>query len=195
MSFRKTAAVRNAGLDAEETLIGSAPKLRSYAEAQTASLADAEPATLLCEMVLPANWMADAAGGVKGLSGSWSGVVLPAALRGTLARSWRIYSSDGTTVRYDGSIGYVHGGAWALSTAYSVGDRRTNDAGKVYQCITAGTSASSGGPTGTGTDITDGGVHWTYIGASGDMSVDNPVLASGQTFSVSAFDMTAGNAG
>lgn len=32
----------------------------------------------------------------------------------------------------------------------------------VYRCITAGTTASSGGPTGTGADITDGTVHWAW---------------------------------
>jgi uncharacterized phage protein gp47/JayE len=41
----------------------------------------------------------------------------------------------------------------------------TNDGGRVYVCITSGTSAGSGGPTGTGTDITDGTVHWRYLGA------------------------------
>lgn len=53
---------------------------------------------------------------------------------------------------------------WVKSTAYAVGDVVSNDTGKVYRCITAGTSASSGGPTGTTTDITDGTVHWCYYG-------------------------------
>ena len=55
--------------------------------------------------------------------------------------------------------------AWAASTAYVVGDRRTNDSGKVYECITAGTSAGSGGPTGTTSDITDNTAHWKYLWA------------------------------
>jgi parallel beta-helix repeat protein len=54
--------------------------------------------------------------------------------------------------------------AWAASTAYTVGDLRTNDSGKVYACTTAGTSAASGGPTGTGTAISDGTVTWRYVG-------------------------------
>lgn len=53
--------------------------------------------------------------------------------------------------------------AWVATTAYVVGDVRTNSS-KIYRCITAGTSAGSGGPTGTGTDITDGTVHWRYLG-------------------------------
>jgi len=47
----------------------------------------------------------------------------------------------------------------------SLGVRRTND-GNIYQVITTGTSAVSGGPTGTGSDITDGTVHWAYAGVA-----------------------------
>ncbi len=54
--------------------------------------------------------------------------------------------------------------AWTPSTAYTVGTRVTN-AGNVYSCITAGTSAASGGPTTTASDITDGTVHWQYVSA------------------------------
>lgn len=54
--------------------------------------------------------------------------------------------------------------AWANSTAYVVGDRRKNG-GNIYECITAGTSAGSGGPTTTAADITDGTAHWRYLGA------------------------------
>lgn len=53
--------------------------------------------------------------------------------------------------------------AWAITTAYVIGDRRTN-AARAYVCITAGTSAGSGGPTTTADDITDNGAHWRYIG-------------------------------
>lgn len=53
--------------------------------------------------------------------------------------------------------------AWAPTTAYALGDRRTN-ASRVYQCITAGTSAGSGGPTTTAADNTDNTVHWRYLG-------------------------------
>lgn len=52
---------------------------------------------------------------------------------------------------------------WAITTAYAVGDRVTH-ASRAYQCITAGTSAGSGGPTSTSDDITDGTAHWRYLG-------------------------------
>lgn len=56
---------------------------------------------------------------------------------------------------------YVTNGAWTASTAYTVGETVTNG-GNSYRVTTAGTSASSGGPTGTTTSITDGTVTWTY---------------------------------
>jgi len=55
--------------------------------------------------------------------------------------------------------------SWQPSTAYAVGDLVSNDTFKIYKCITAGTSAGSGGPTGANQDITDNTVHWAYYGA------------------------------
>lgn len=52
--------------------------------------------------------------------------------------------------------------AWAISTAYSVGQLREKG-GNIYVVKTAGTSAGSGGPTGTGTGITDNTVVWDYV--------------------------------
>lgn len=59
--------------------------------------------------------------------------------------------------------------AWVQSTAYVIGDRVNNDTGKIYECITAGTSAGSGGPTGTNADITDNTAHWKYVAAAADV--------------------------
>ncbi len=55
--------------------------------------------------------------------------------------------------------------AWVASTAYTLGRLVTNG-GNLYRCRTAGTSAGSGGPTGTNADITDNTAHWRYIGAA-----------------------------
>lgn len=79
---------------------------------------------------------------------------------------------------------------WAATSSYVVGDRVTNTS-RCYQCITAGTSAGSGGPTTTADDITDGSVHWRYIGegtAVDDIaatSVDNgPITAIAEDLTV-----------
>lgn len=69
---------------------------------------------------------------------------------------------------------YVHqsnyGPAWTVSTAYLVGALVTAG-GNLYQCTTAGTSASSGaGPTGTGSGIVDGTAQWAYVSAAATLS-------------------------
>ena len=51
---------------------------------------------------------------------------------------------------------------WKASTTYAVGDTVHNDNGKVYVCDQAGASAGSGGPTGTGSNITDNAARWDY---------------------------------
>lgn len=66
---------------------------------------------------------------------------------------------------------------WAATHAYTVGQGATNG-GNNYQCIGAGTSASSGGPTGTGSSITDGTVTWMYLSA-GPALIDYTVGTSG----------------
>lgn len=80
-------------------------------------------------------------------------------LAGSLARS----ASTGATFATDENAEIVTVASWSSSTSYALGDRRTN-ASRLYEVITAGTSAGSGGPTTTAADITDGSVHWRYIG-------------------------------
>lgn len=53
--------------------------------------------------------------------------------------------------------------AWVGSTAYSANALVLSDTNKIYVCVTAGTSASSGGPTGIGSAITDGTAVWDYL--------------------------------
>lgn len=79
---------------------------------------------------------------------------------------------------------------WASTTAYVVDDRRTN-ASRSYVCITAGTSAGSGGPTTTSLDITDGTVHWRYLGEGAAVvdvtarcTVTGPVVAVANDLSI-----------
>lgn len=55
----------------------------------------------------------------------------------------------------------IGGTAWAASTAYVTGNIVGNGAYS-YICKTSGTSAGSGGPTGTGVSITDGSVVWDF---------------------------------
>lgn len=66
--------------------------------------------------------------------------------------------------------------AWAALTAYTVGQLRRNG-GVIYQVTVAGTSAGSGGPSGTGSAIVDGTVTWSHI-ATGTAAVVVAVTAS-----------------
>ncbi len=53
---------------------------------------------------------------------------------------------------------------WQASTAYTSGTYTINTNGyRVYLCTTSGTSAGSGGPTGTGSGITDNTAVWSYV--------------------------------
>jgi uncharacterized phage protein gp47/JayE len=66
--------------------------------------------------------------------------------------------------------------AWAITTAYVVGDLRQN-VGNIYSCTIAGTSAGAGpGPTGTGTAIVDVTVTWRFV-AVGTAAVASAVTA------------------
>lgn len=68
----------------------------------------------------------------------------------------------------------IHDGitAWAASTAYSLAARRSNG-GNAYQVITAGTSAGSGGPSGTGSSISDGTAVWKWLSAVDYTTIDS----------------------
>ena len=83
---------------------------------------------------------------------------------------------------------YITSPLWTGSTAFEVGDRVSNNS-VGYQCLTAGTSAASGGPTGTGNSITDGTVVWKYVD---NVAVDGQtVLNYGTKFDYQGADRTA----
>jgi hypothetical protein len=83
--------------------------------------------------------------------------------------------------------------AWVASVSVIVGEHRTNG-GNLYRCTTAGTTASSGGPTGTGGSITDGTAVWAYVQVGSDMAIDNTSIGVGQQVTITAFNLTAGGA-
>jgi len=75
---------------------------------------------------------------------------------------------------------YTVGQAWAASNVTAVGQYCTNG-GNSYVCTSAGTTAASGGPTGTSTGITDGTVTWNYVGSGTlfDVTLGNVNLQTG----------------
>ncbi len=100
-----------------------------------------------------------------------NGTVVPAGTQfGVSGAVGSVYATNATATIATLSI-------WANTTAYAQGALVQHDTGKVYSCTTAGTSAGSGGPTGTGTTITDGSVVWFYV-AAGTAAVQVPITAT-----------------
>ena len=100
MALQLSTAVRNARLDAVETVAGSSAVLRVRSGAQPADCAAADTGTVLATITLPADWMSAAANGSKALSGTWQDASADAT---GVAGHFRIY--DGATCHIQGSVG------------------------------------------------------------------------------------------
>ncbi len=118
----------------------------------------------------------------------------------------RVAANNGSGVFTSQEVDHtaVAAASWVNTTVYVQGALVTNDTAplKFYICTTGGTSAGSGGPTGTNASIADGSVTWAYAGtgvaatASNDAIVYNlkllldglvaPVLATSNTLTGSA---------
>lgn len=134
MTLQYSTTVRNAKLDAVETAIGTSAIMKIRTGAVPATPATADSGTVVATLNLPSDWMANAAAGVKGLSGTWQDTSADAT--GTAAH-FRIYDSGGTVCHIQGTV--------------------------------------------------------TVSGGGGDLQVDNVSFNAGQSFSVTAFNITAGN--
>lgn len=188
MALQFSTTLRNNRANQIASTIGASAYLQLFTGAPPANCAVADSGTLLCEIALPATWMGAAASGAIAKSGTWSGT----AQAGGTAGYFRIKDNAKTNTHLQGTVGQG-GAAWAPSTAYVL-NQLANNNGNVYRVTTAGTSAGSGGPSGTGTSITDGTVVWTYVSAAADLSLNNPVLAQGQTVTINSFGLTEANA-
>ena len=162
----------------------AAAKLRFHTGTMPANCAAARTGTQLVDMTLPADLMSVAASGSKALNGSWQAAASAAGLAGY----YSIMDNAGTTCHEQGLLSQP----WAASTAYVL-NQQVHNGGNVYRCTTAGTSAVSGGPTGTGTGITDNTAVWAYVGPQ-DIALDNTSIASGQTVTITSKSLTAPNA-
>jgi len=86
---------------------------------------------------------------------------------------------------------YITANTWTGNTVFSLGDRILNG-GAGYICKASGTSAATGGPTGTttGVDITDGTVVWRYV--TNVAAIGQTVLNYGTTFDSQGASRTGG---
>lgn len=107
MAIQYSVAVRNARLDSDETVIGTAPILRIRSGSPPANCAAARSGTVLSTITLPSDWMAAASSGSKAKSGTWTDSSADAT--GT-AGHFEIMDSSGTTCHMQGTITATGGG-------------------------------------------------------------------------------------
>ncbi|GAD55506.1 hypothetical protein [Limimaricola cinnabarinus] len=105
MALQASTAVRNAMLDAIEATVGASPTLEIRSGVVPATTGTADSGTLLASMVLPADWLANAATGSKGLLGTWRDASADAS--GTAAH-YRI--KQGVTTHLQGTVTATGGG-------------------------------------------------------------------------------------
>lgn len=106
MTHQYSQTVNNAKLDAIETAIGTAPKLRFYTGSMPANCAAAATGTLLTDTALPSDWLANAATATKAKNGTWSGSF---SNNGTVGY-FRLYDSAGTNCHLQGTVTATGGG-------------------------------------------------------------------------------------
>jgi hypothetical protein len=85
-------ALRNAKLDAVETILGPDPVLKIFGGAMPANPAAADAGAALATLQLPSDWMLPAADGRKAKSGTWEDLSADASGTGT---HYRFYTSGG----------------------------------------------------------------------------------------------------
>jgi hypothetical protein len=102
MAIKLSVAVRNARVNAIETVIGTSAVLKIRSGAAPTNITDADSGTVLATLTLPSDWMAAASAGAAAKSGTWEDASADAT--GTAAH-FRIYASDGTTQHMQGTVG------------------------------------------------------------------------------------------
>ncbi len=124
MAIQLSVAARNARLDVIETTIGTSAIMEIRTGAQPANTAAADSGTVLATLNLPSDWLAAAASGQKGLSGTWQDASADAT--GT-AGHFRIKDSTGTTTHIQGSVSMSGGGGDMIvdNTSFAAGQQFT----------------------------------------------------------------------
>ena len=106
MTLQYSTDIRNAQLDAIETILGTSPILEIRTGAPPANVAAADTGTVLATLTLPSDWMAAAASGSKAMSGTWEDTSADAT--GT-AGHFRLKTS-GAVAKMQGTVTATGGG-------------------------------------------------------------------------------------
>lgn len=107
MALQFSTELRNAMLDAIETIAGTTPILEIRSGSAPANAAASRTGTVGVTMTLPSDWMGGAASGVKSKSGTWEDTSADASIT---AGYFTLYKSDGTTVVMQGTVTATGGG-------------------------------------------------------------------------------------
>jgi hypothetical protein len=107
MALQYSDTVRNARSDATETAIGVSPMMRLRSGAPPANCAAADAGTVIATLLLPADFMNNAAAGVKTKLGTWEDLAADAA--GVIGH-FRIYNNAGTVCHIQGTVTLTGGG-------------------------------------------------------------------------------------
>lgn len=177
--------LRNAMVGQYETVIGTAPKLQLRSGSKPADCAAADAGSLAAELTLPSDWLTAASAGAVAKNGTWTGT----AAASLVVQHYRLKDSAGSVTHEQG----VCSEPWSGSKAYVL-NQQVHNGGNVYRCTTPGTSASSGGPTGTGSGITDGSAVWAFVQAGTDVELDNTNINATQPVTVTGWIRTQGGA-
>jgi hypothetical protein len=196
MTIQQAVSTRNAIGDAWEADIGASPKLQIWSGPQPVNCAAASTGTKAAEYALTADWSANAAAGVKTLSG------LPLSTTGLAAVTaghYRITDTAGAVCKEQGSVFASTPAVTTASTA--IGSNvltfaaTTNLVVGMY-AVNAGLPANTTiqSLTATTVTLTQAATSTVASGATvtfgGDMTIDNASIALGQTVQVVAFSKT-----
>jgi hypothetical protein len=118
MAIQFSEAVRNAMLDAIETVIGTTPIMRIRTGGQPASCAAADSGSVLATINLPSDWLAAASAGTKAKSGTWED---NSADAGGVAGHYRVYDSGGTVCHIQGTVAQSGGDMNVSNTNFAAG--------------------------------------------------------------------------
>lgn len=106
MAIQLSEDVRNARLDAIQTVVGASPYLDFRTGAQPVDTVSADSGVEVEHMALPSSWLSTAASGAKTISGLWTGT---ADADGTVAH-FRIKDNSDTSCKLQGSVTGTGGG-------------------------------------------------------------------------------------
>lgn len=162
--------------------------VRDAANSGTLELLTAASA-IMCSFPLNA-----VSGSVVGDLLTWAGfpksaTTLIASNWGAMVSSARIRSAAAADVDTGLTVGLTPAAApaWAALTAYPTVDATVTNGLNQYRLVTPGTSAATGGPTGTGASIADGTAVWAWVSvANADVQIAALQWAAGDTLTIQA---------